>query len=322
MNEDIMFSIVIPIYNTGAFLERCVRSILTQTYQKLEVILVDDGSTDQSAAICDAFALADVRVRVIHQMNLGQSAARNAGILAARGEYVGFLDSDDYWLRSDSLEKIAGLSDTDKQSDLLMFGYRKVWKNTGKIRNKCTKTTVRGSDDPIRALVQAGEYSNSACNKFVRRDFLLRHKLLFREGSFCEDVEWCGKILRLNPKGVCTLQDPVMVYEVKSNTSAAPSMKSYTDFMRVFKEETDNLMDTSLDSHTRETCYAYWAYQMSWFLSYPKRIGPDCFQTAKQECKPLLFVFDYALDKKARLVRSALHVIGLPLTMRLLPCFV
>lgn len=322
MKEDRMFSIVIPVYNTEAYLERCVNSILVQTYRELEVILVDDGSTDQSAAICDAFALADVRVRVIHQMNLGQSAARNAGILAARGEYVGFLDSDDYWLRSDSLEKIAGLSDTDKQSDLLMFGYRKVWKNTGKIRNKCTKTTVRGSDDPIRALVQAGEYSNSACNKFVRRDFLLRHKLLFREGSFCEDVEWCGKLLRLNPKGVRTLQDPVMVYEVKSNTSAAPSMKSYTDFMRVFKEETDNLLDSSLASRTRETCYAYWAYQMSWFLSYPKRIGYDCFQTAKQECKSFLFVFDYALDKKARLVRFALHVIGLPLTMRLLPRFV
>lgn len=322
MNDDIMFSIVIPIYNTGAFLERCVRSILTQTYQALEVILVDDGSTDQSAAICDAFELTDKRVRVIHQTNQGQSAARNAGIHVAHGQYVGFLDSDDYWLHCDSLERIALLQDEDKQSDLLMFGYRKIWKETGRIRDKSTKSSVRGGADLMRVMVHTGEYSNSACNKFVRRDFLLRQRLLFREGSFCEDVEWCGKLLRLNPKSVRTLPDPVMVYEVKTNTSATPSIKSYTDFIQIFKAETENLLDPALDSITRETCYAYWAYQMSWFLGYPKRIGQDCFRNAKEECEPFLFVFDYAMDAKARLVKTALRTVGLPLTMRMLSHFI
>ncbi len=114
----------------------------------------------------------------------------------------------------------------------------------------------------------------------------------------------------------------VMVYEVKTNTSATPSIKSYTDFIQIFKAETENLLDPALDSITRETCYAYWAYQMSWFLGYPKRIGQDCFRNAKEECKPFLFVFDYAMDAKARLVKTALRTVGLPLTMRMLSHFI
>ena len=91
-----LISVIVPVYRVEKYLERCVKSILSQTYKNLEVILVDDGSPDQCPAICDACAEKDVRVKVIHQENKGLSGARNAGIDAASGEYLAFVDSDDY----------------------------------------------------------------------------------------------------------------------------------------------------------------------------------------------------------------------------------
>lgn len=91
-----LISVIVPIYNTDLFLERCVDSILNQTYENLEIILVNDGSTDRSGKICDNYINKDARVKVIHKKNGGASTARNTGLQAANGVYIGFVDSDDY----------------------------------------------------------------------------------------------------------------------------------------------------------------------------------------------------------------------------------
>lgn len=89
-------SVIIPVYKTEKFLKRCLDSILAQTYRDFEAILIDDGSPDRCGTICDAYAAKDKRLRVIHQTNQGLSAARNAGLNICRGEYIAFVDSDDY----------------------------------------------------------------------------------------------------------------------------------------------------------------------------------------------------------------------------------
>ena len=91
-----LISVIVPIYNVKQYLERSVGALLNQTYQNLEIILVDDGSTDGSEDMCDEFARRDSRVKVIHKENGGSSSARNLGIRAAQGAYIGFTDSDDY----------------------------------------------------------------------------------------------------------------------------------------------------------------------------------------------------------------------------------
>lgn len=96
MEQSVLISIIVPIYNTSQYLERCVRSICNQTYKNLEIILVDDGSTDGSGAQCDRLAELDKRITVYHKANGGLSDARNYGIDRAHGEYIGFVDSDDY----------------------------------------------------------------------------------------------------------------------------------------------------------------------------------------------------------------------------------
>ena len=103
-----LISIIIPVYNTAAFLPRCMDSVLGQTHHQLEVILVDDGSTDDSPGLCDAYAQRDARVKVIHQRNGGAAAAKNAGLDAASGAYLGFVDSDD-WLEPDTYAYLLAL---------------------------------------------------------------------------------------------------------------------------------------------------------------------------------------------------------------------
>ena len=116
--------VVVPIYNVENYLDRCVDTIVCQTYKNLEIILVDDGSTDNSGKLCDAWSEKDERVRVVHKKNGGLSSARNAGMEHATGDCI-MLEVSDDWLEKELIEKCVRTMETD-ESDLVIFGYRKV----------------------------------------------------------------------------------------------------------------------------------------------------------------------------------------------------
>ena len=130
-------SIIVPVYNVEPYLRRCVNSIINQTYKNLDIILVDDGSTDHSGEICDEYAAKDNRIKVIHRENGGLSAARNTGLSISKGEYVYFVDSDDY-IEIETCE-IALNCAIKHQADIVCFGYREIYPS-GQV-----KTFVMGS---------------------------------------------------------------------------------------------------------------------------------------------------------------------------------
>ena len=113
------FSVIIPVYKAESWLRECVDSVLGQTFRDLELILVDDGSPDGCPAVCDEYARADNRVRVIHQTNSGVAAARNNGLDAALGEMAVFMDSDDYWCRPTMLEEIRQICQAAPETDVV-----------------------------------------------------------------------------------------------------------------------------------------------------------------------------------------------------------
>lgn len=118
-----LISVIVPVYNVEKYLDRCVESIVNQTYKNLEIILVNDGSTDNSGQICDVWAEKDNRIRVIHQSNMGGGAARNAALEIAKGDYIAFVDSDDY-IANDMYQYLHNLMETE--TDIAECGYVNV----------------------------------------------------------------------------------------------------------------------------------------------------------------------------------------------------
>lgn len=191
-------SIIVPIYNVEKYLSECIESVLYQSYRDIELILVDDGSPDQSLAICEEYAKKDNRIVVIHKKNGGLSDARNYGIHAAVGEYSIFLDGDDYWDDLDALERlVARVKQTNV--DVLNYSYKKYYEDTGEMipyfeNAKAMPVTMDSKEKQLRFLTEQSLYIASACNKMIRTS-LFKNDLLFEKGIFSEDIEWGARLL-------------------------------------------------------------------------------------------------------------------------------
>ncbi len=190
MDHQVKISVVIPVYNVEAYLRECVDSVLDQTFQDFEIILVDDGATDSSGAICDEYAQKDERIRVIHQPNGGLSAARNTGLDAATGKYVYFLDSDDY-IRQDSLKLLFDLAEQE-QADVVFFDAHVFFTDCEPDPKvyQYHRTKDYGTKPGklmLLELLDTDEYRTAVPLMLFRRDYMLQHDLRFRVGILHED---------------------------------------------------------------------------------------------------------------------------------------
>ncbi len=204
MTDSATFSIVVPVYKVEAFLDRCVQSLIKQTYTNIEIILVDDGSPDQCPLMCDAYAEADMRVRVIHKENGGLSDARNVGIEAARGEYILFVDSDDY-ISLDTCEKI--LPFTSQKCDIIVGdGVTEGGMTRLKHHIHNTETVFTGAEY-LKAAFATGAMPMAAWLYIYRRDYLQMNGLFFKRGILHEDEQFTPRSFllaeRVMDSGVC-----------------------------------------------------------------------------------------------------------------------
>lgn len=188
-------SIIIPIYNVEAYLPECVESIINQTYQDLEIILVNDGSTDRSSQICEDYATRDSRVKVIHKENEGSAAARNAGLHIATGDLIGFVDSDDI-IAVDFYKKLFKAIEQDN-ADIAECGFTS-FKNSTEINHSVRKREPKGEPifygtvDALK-LIMEGPLSVVVWNKIYRREVV--KDLLFPAGKYIDDEYWTYKVL-------------------------------------------------------------------------------------------------------------------------------
>lgn len=167
-----MISVIIPVYNAQPYLRACVSSVLAQTYPDLQILLIDDGSTDGSGALCDALAAADSRIQVIHQPNRGVSAARNAGLDAARGDLISFIDADDT-LDPDMYEFLVGLME-EHQADIAHCAYRHIVGEEVRLVHDTKQLHPQSHDEALQCLVGSRLFVGSLWNKLYRREILAR----------------------------------------------------------------------------------------------------------------------------------------------------
>ena len=233
--ETTLISVVVPVYNIEDYLERCVNSICAQTYQKLEILLVDDGSTDGSGALCDELAKADSRIRVLHKQNGGSSSARNLGIAEAKGAYVGFVDSDDYI--SDNMYELLWKAVEQYECEIAQIGRDEIDEQGNKLPNICEppeEEMMIPSEDFLREmLLHKGDCS--FCTKLVKRE--LFDMAGFPEGELNEDFHLLVKLLP-HIKGVVSL--PQQTYHVFYRLGSNTRKKDPNAFSRVFLDNVKN----------------------------------------------------------------------------------
>lgn len=186
MNKSDLISVIVPVYNMEQYLERCINSIKKQSYSNLEIILVDDGSTDHSADMCDTYAQEDQRIKVIHKVNGGLSEARNAGLAIATGTYIGYVDSDD-WIEPQMYQKMYEAC-IENEAQVAVCRYAKVYSDET-IRGGNHKTTVFERDSILKVyLSDNSDYIvyNSVWSKLFAREIIVGE--IFPVGKNSEDI--------------------------------------------------------------------------------------------------------------------------------------
>ena len=211
------FSIIVPVYKVEQYLQECVDSVLNQTFKDFELILVDDGSPDRCPQMCDEYSKQDNRVKVIHKENGGLSSARNAGLDIAKGTYIMFLDSDDYWDDCEALIKIYNAVIQTK-ADVCIFGYKKLYNKNHVVIS--TKWEIAENIN-MEYLMENNIFVTSACDKILKRDIIERNNMRFVQGQLSEDIEWCVKIL-LNTRKITAIDEPFYIYR-KTNAGSISS---------------------------------------------------------------------------------------------------
>lgn len=215
LNNDLI-SVVVPIYNVEKYLNRCIDSILSQTYSNLEIILVDDGSTDNSGIISDEYALFDSRVKVIHKKNGGLSDARNYGIKAAHGEYITFIDSDDY-VRNDYVEVLYSLIQKNN-SEISVAICKKVYENNDQKSIYNVKKRIEITDNKFTMLehmLYQKLYDTYAWAKLYKLS--LFNDVKFPKGKLYEDLATIYKLILKSSK-VSYINEEIYYYFIRNNS--------------------------------------------------------------------------------------------------------
>lgn len=240
MNTNIsgpLISLIVPVYNVKDYLKTCLQSILEQTYKNLEIILVDDGSDDGSSGICDEYARMDQRIKTIHLPHSGVSAARNAGLAAATGELLGFVDSDD-WIDHDMYQYLYTLMQ-EHDADVSACTYLLEQEGRpSKIINNTGKLYVFSRKEIIRALVKNDLVKNYLWAKLFKRK--LFDRLSFPVGRVYEDVAVLYKVFYSSQKVVlsCVSKYHYMIHKNESITRGGyDPVKEYHYFLSLYEQD-------------------------------------------------------------------------------------
>lgn len=250
MNQEPLISVIVPVYWVENYLKKCVDSILTQTYTNLELILVDDGSPDQSGAICDAYAQKDKRVRVIHKENGGLSSARNAGLDAARGDFVAFVDSDD-WIVPDTYEAMVAAAEK-YQVCLVCAGRYDVVGSIQEIGLCPEQEEVISGQELAGRIFRWDHMDSAAVDKLYGRE--LFEGIRYPVGMLSEDVPVTWRIAVRAGKAAL-IPKPVYCYFHRPNsitTTVSVSEKTFHNVQhieKIYAEIRETLPELEPDAH-------------------------------------------------------------------------
>lgn len=312
-------SIVIPVYNVEQYLQSCVQSVLAQTYQDLQVILVDDGSTDSSGILCDQLAQQDSRIQVVHKENGGLSSARNAGLKVATGDYVAFLDSDDVYLQNDGLELLMALAHAE-QPDVLLFQAVDVYPNHQSVRKAYDEAWIASHSgmEVFHQLVRTQSFNMSACFQLVRRNLLEQNQIYFEKGLLSEDVDWSLRLWQY-VENVRAVNLPMYGYQHRegsiSTTYTIRNLRSYEHIFAKFVQlYNERVIDATIELYWKTTM----GYLAQMYTNCLYNYGQLSIQERKDNyyiLKNYVLLLNHSISIKSNRVVALKRWIGLRLTI-------
>ena len=235
-----MVSIIVPVYNIERYIQKCVDSILAQSYQSFELILVNDGSTDYSGKICDAYEAIDSRIKVVHKPNGGLTSARNAGLSVARGEWIMHVDGDD-WINHDMLKEMLYVAEKTS-ADVIIGNLRFVYEENNYWDYKMNDWS-EDKKDSLNKYISGGW--TCVCGSMAKKYLYDKYNLRSPEGiSYCEDfhlaVRLCyysDKVVHINKSYYNYRQQPLSIVHNLNKKAESDEQWVYQDTIRFFKEQ-------------------------------------------------------------------------------------
>lgn len=306
-----LFSIIIPAYQTQNTLARCLDSVLSQSVQDFQILIVDDGSTDATKGEAARYAAGDSRIQVISTAHFGTGAARNRGLEKAEGEYVLFLDADDYWIREDLLETLRSRIQ-HHPTDVFMFQMVKVAEN-GTVLKRYAKprfyhdNMVLELKDIYQDLVKDGQALASACNKCVRRSLMEQRHVLFREDVLGEDIDWVLQLFS-NVQTISLLNLDAYAYTQHHTESRSSSKEAPDDLVTVVADWSQRLSRGNV-SHARAVAGLV-AFEYGICMGSNHLLSPD----RRKAMRANEHMLKYGLDKKTKLIFRFYKLFGYSLT--------
>lgn len=319
-------SFVVPVYNVEKYLRQCVESILCQTYQDFELILVDDGSKDTSPQLCDQLAIEDSRVKVIHKQNGGLSDARNAGIAVAKGDYLIFIDSDDFWMDKDDLRKLMGVAMQHKECDFIGFNCSYYYPSKGSFRpwspiGEELQMPISGSR-ALCLLSSSGTMPMSAWLKLISRKFLVENNVFFKVGQLGEDIPW---FINLLEKASSCLFVNNYIYAYRQNVSgsitASGGERSFDNLLDIIKNELTLLDKRTFEDDAKDALRSFLAYELSILISTVNTLPKSRRKTMRKELKNMCWLLGYTINPKVKMVSTVYRIGGFRITELLLRCY-
>lgn len=307
------FSVIIPIYNVEKYLKECIDSVLRQSFNDYELILVDDGSTDSSGMICDDYAKSNNKISVIHKPNGGQSDARNVGLQQAKGEYICFIDSDDYWCEDSVLETLN--DKTQRAADVILFKFKKYFESSGQFA-PCSFSIeiplhITDSTEKMLCLIDKDAYNNSPCSKSIKHSVLTGNNIEFEKGLLGEDIDWYYKVV-VKAKSYEVIDTVFMIYRQRSDsTTKSATIKNIKDLLWIIEKWSGVVADGIKEERVYEVIRANLAKQYCNLL-----IGYASLRDKRKieylgRIQRLSYLLRYSKNKRVRYFRLAASLVGL-----------
>ena len=304
-------SIIIPVYNAADTLGRCLDSILAQSYRDYQVILVDDGSTDESLALAENYAARNGRLLVVTMAHGGPGAARNRGLAHATGEYVVYMDADDYWVCEDLLQALSDRIQT-LPADVYMYQMAKVTED-GTVLKRFNKQPfvcadrVMALDAVYQDLVSDGHTLAAAWNKCVRRQLMLENGIRFREDILCEDIDWVLQLFSF-VRTICLVNLQAYAYTQHKTVSRSTRRDAPNDLVTIVSHWAGKLERENI-AH-REAVAGVVAFEYGICMGSHHRLSKE----NKQRMRSSVHLLNFGLDRKTMLIRRFCSLFGYDLT--------